>query len=112
MPHHKFRSVKRQLIWAALHGAVVAFAFIVAPAAQAYDLEKCSWVANTAYEQAWYRDAGATLAQYKVLVHQSPIREEAKVGKIALAKYVYAHPDKSPDDLADDLMQDCRSYDQ
>lgn len=104
------KNTERSWLGLLIGSAVLAFA--VAPPAQAYDLEKCSWVANTAYEQAWYRDAGATLAQYKVLVRQSPIREEVKVGKIALAKYVYAHADRSPDDLADDLMQDCRSYDQ
>ena len=85
---------------------------LVAPLAQAYDLQKCNWVSNTAYEQAWYRDAGASLPQLKELIRQSPERQEVKTGQVALARYVYAHPEMSPDDLADDLMQDCRSYDQ
>ena len=103
------KNTERYWLGLLLGSAVLAFA--VAPAAQAYELEKCNWLANTAYTQAHYRDMGATLAQYKVLVRFSAEREETKVGQLALAKYVYAHPERSPDDLSDDLMQDCLSYD-
>lgn len=79
---------------------------------QAYELRKCEWLADRAFEQAWLRDSGLTLKQMKVMIWQSPERPEVQTGLVALARFVYSHRDETPDQLADNLLRDCRGYDQ
>lgn len=89
---------------------VVLSGVCVAVDAQAYELQQCEWLSNQAYGQAWQRDAGVTLPQLKAFIRHSDERPEVQVGLIALSRYVYSHREKSPDELAEDLLQDCRSY--
>ena len=102
--------------WQTLWLSIVGLLFVSAVAvscqrAQAYELQQCEWLSNQAYSQAWQRDAGVTLAQLKILIRRSDERPEVQTGLIALSRYVYSHREKSPDELAEDLLQDCRSYD-
>jgi hypothetical protein len=79
---------------------------------QAVELQQCEWLSDQAYSQAWQRDAGVTFPQLRVAIRQGSERPEVKQGLIALSRYVYSHREKSPDDMADDILADCRSYDQ
>lgn len=102
-----------QTLWLALLVACMLAAFgLYSQRAQAYDLQKCEWLDNSAYSQAWLRDAGVTRAQLKIMIRKSDETSAAQVGLIALSKYVYAHPEMSPDQLADDVSRECRSYDE
>jgi len=96
--------------WITLMAACVLFALAID--ARAYDLQKCEWLANQSYSQAWQRDAGVSLVQLKILIRRSDERPEVQTGLVALARYVYLHSEMSPDQLADDLLRTCRSYDQ
>lgn len=78
----------------------------------AVELQQCEWLSNQAYRQAWLRDAHIKFPQLKSMIGSSDERPEVQQGLIALGKYVYSHPEMSPDDLADDLLTSCRSYDQ
>lgn len=80
--------------------------------ASAYDLERCEWLGNQAFQLAYMREAGTTLGQVQSMVRNSDMREETKVGVKALAKYVYAHRGEEPGPLAARLEDECRSYDE
>lgn len=80
--------------------------------AQAVELRKCEWLADEAYSQTWLRDAGVTFTQLRIQIRHGDAPPEVKQGQIALSRYVYAHTEKSPDDMADDLLQDCQGYNQ
>jgi hypothetical protein len=80
--------------------------------AQSVELQKCEWLSNQAYSQAWQRDAGVTAVQLKLMIRRGDERPEVKQGLIALSRYVFSHREMTPDDLADDLLTSCRSYDE
>jgi len=108
---------KRRKPWQTLWLSLVGLVFVAAVAvscqrAQAYELQQCEWLSNQAYSQAWQRDAGVTFQQLKVLIRRGDERAEWKTGLVALGRYVYSHPEMTPDDLADDILTTCKSYDQ
>lgn len=99
-----------QKCWVALLSGCVLLALSLN--SQAYELQRCEWLSNQAYSQAWLRDARVSLAQLKVMIRRGDERPEAQTGLVALARYVYAHREKTPDQMSDDLLRDCRSYDE
>lgn len=101
-----------QKYWVALVAGSAILACTISPPAAAIELQQCEWLANQAYSQAWERDAGVTFPQMKVAIRHGGERPEVKQGLIALSRYVYSHHDESPDELADDILADCRGYDQ
>lgn len=102
----------RQFIWLMMVAVCAVGALALSSKVRAYDLQKCQWLDNQTYSLAWLRDAGVTPAQLKVMIRKSDETSAAQVGLIALSRYVYAHRELTPDELAEDVSRECRSYDE
>lgn len=112
-PERTYRRRSWQTLWLALLVACALAALgLYSQQAAAIELQKCEWLADEAYGQTWLRDAGVTFTQLRIQIRQGDAPPEVKQGQIALSKYVYAHPEMSPDQLADDVSRECRSYDE